>query len=167
MIVNVTTEASNFWTFDKRARVKALGAASKPVIKAARALVSKKGASQPGDYPGLQTGRLRRSIGIVKRGNRGGYVRVGPRTMRGSAFYPVFLYYGTRTLNAKGAAFAETGTGRKIWRARTRKLTRRIIETVSDQRIAPRDNYMEDALIESESVARSALRVFLFEGIKP
>lgn len=65
------------------------------VRKEARRLVSRRAISQPGEYPGLQTGLLKRGIGIVSSGSKGGWVKVGVRTLPNSVFYPAFLFYGS------------------------------------------------------------------------
>lgn len=86
--------------FDKRKLRKALLVGGAEVRKQARRLVSRRAISQPGEYPGKDSGALARSIKIYKRGSRGGYVKVGPtKTAEMSAFYPAFLFYGSSKNN--------------------------------------------------------------------
>ena len=82
--------------YDRKAMRKALNAGGALLRKEARRIVSRKAVSLPGEAPGVVTGRLMRSIGIVKRGSKGGWVKVGPRTIKGSVFYPAFLFYGRK-----------------------------------------------------------------------
>lgn len=80
--------------FDRRKLRKAMREGAAKVRKAARRLLSRRAVSAPGEIPGMQTGQLKRAIGIVSRGSKGGWVKVGPRSIPGSPFYPAFLYYG-------------------------------------------------------------------------
>lgn len=81
--------------YDRRAMRKALVRGAADVRKEARRMLARKAVSQPGEVPGMQSGELRRSIGVVSRGSRGGWVKVAPRTIKGSDFYPAFLFYGS------------------------------------------------------------------------
>lgn len=82
--------------YDRRALRRALNEGGARVRKAARRLLARQGVSAPGQFPGLESGRLQKSIGIVSRGTKGGWVRVGPRTFKdGHMFYPAVLYYGS------------------------------------------------------------------------
>lgn len=82
--------------YDRRAMRKALGQGGKDVIREARRLLSRRSISAPGDIPGEQTGRLKKSIGVVSRGSKGGWIKIAPRSIKGSAFYPAFLFYGSQ-----------------------------------------------------------------------
>lgn len=95
--------------YDRRAMRKALRQGGAAVRKEARRMVSRKAVSSPGEAPGMQTGVLRRAIGIIKVGSRGGWVRVGPKTLKGRDFYPAFLFYGsTKTGLEKRGNYMET-----------------------------------------------------------
>lgn len=92
--------------YDRKAMRRALNAGGALVRKEARRLLSRKAVSLPGEVPGTVTGRLMRSIGIVSRGSKGGWVKVAPRAIKGSVFYPAFLFYGSpKTGLAKRANF--------------------------------------------------------------
>jgi hypothetical protein len=81
--------------YDRKKMRRALNEGANEVRKEARRLLSRKAlASRPGEMPAMQSGRLMRSIGTVKRGSKGGWVKIGPRTIKGSVFYPAFLFYG-------------------------------------------------------------------------
>lgn len=43
----------------------------------------------------MQTGRLKQAIGVVSSARFGGWIKVGVRTIKGSDFYPAFLFYGS------------------------------------------------------------------------
>ncbi len=92
--------------FDKRKVRKALNSGAAEVRKAARRLVSRRAISNPGDFPGRDSGALMRSIKVYARGTRGGWVKVGPtKTAEMSVFYPAFLFYGTSNGLVKRANF--------------------------------------------------------------
>ena len=55
----------------------------------------------------MVTGALKRAIGIVSRGTRGGWVKVGVRSIPSSVFYPAFLFYGTPTIKKRANFMAE------------------------------------------------------------
>ena len=81
--------------YDRKAMRKALREGGGEIRKEARRLLSRRAVSAPGEIPGMQSGMLRRAIGIVSVGSRGGWVKVGPKTIKGSVFYPAFLFYGS------------------------------------------------------------------------
>jgi hypothetical protein len=82
--------------YDRKKMRRALGDGAGLVRKEARRLLARRAiASKPGEIPAQQTGRLMRSIGVIKRGSKGGWVKVGPRSIKGSIFYPAFLFYGS------------------------------------------------------------------------
>lgn len=81
--------------FDKRGLRKSMRQGAADVRKEARRLVSRRAISAPGEMPGQQSGALKRAIGIVSRGSRGGWIKIGVRSIPGSAFYPAFLFYGS------------------------------------------------------------------------
>jgi hypothetical protein len=94
--------------YDRKAMRKALREGAAIIRKEGRRLVSRRAISNPGEFPGMQSGELRRAIGIVSRGSKGGWVKVGIRSIKGSVFYPAFLYYGsTKTGLAKRGNFME------------------------------------------------------------
>lgn len=82
--------------YDRRQMRRALNAGAAHIRKEARRMLARRGVvSLPGETPGQDTGRLVRSIGTITRGSKGGWVKVGPRTIKGSVFYPAFLFYGS------------------------------------------------------------------------
>lgn len=82
--------------YDRKAMRKALREGAAQVRKEARRIVSRRAISMPGDFPGSQTGALKRAIGIVSKGSKGGWIKVGVRkTQEMKDFYPAFLFYGS------------------------------------------------------------------------
>ena len=95
--------------FDRKAMRRALVKGAADVRKEARRIVSRRAISGAGEAPGLQTGALKRAIGIVSKGTKGGWVKVGVRSIPDSDFYPAFLFYGSpKTGLAKRANFMES-----------------------------------------------------------
>ncbi|PZO17633.1 MAG: hypothetical protein DCF26_09400 [Burkholderiales bacterium] len=69
---------------------------------------------------------------MVSKGSKGGWIKVAPRKIDGSAFYPAFLFYGSK----------DTG-------------------------LAPRSNYMADALQEKAPSIREEARDALRRALVP
>lgn len=100
--------------YDRKAMRKALVRGAAEVRKQARRLVSRRSISLAGDFPGSQSGALKRSIGIVSKGSKGGWVKVGVRSIPNSVFYPAFLFYGSpKTGLEKRGNFMETALQNK------------------------------------------------------
>ncbi|GGH55186.1 hypothetical protein GCM10010975_12490 [Comamonas phosphati] len=101
--------------YDRKAMRRALVKGAAVVRKEARTLVSRRVVSQPGEFPGVVTGAMRRAIGVIGRGSKGGWVKVGVRAIPGSFYYPAVLFYGSpaRHIAARGnfmtAALANRG----------------------------------------------------------
>lgn len=81
--------------YDRRGMRKALVQGAGLVRKDARRQLARRAISAAGQVPGRDSGALQRSIGIVARGSKGGWIKIGPRTIPGSIFYPAFLFYGS------------------------------------------------------------------------
>ena len=90
--------------YDRRAMRRALVKGAAVVRKEARKLVAQRVVSQPGEFPGEQSGAMRRAIGVIGRGSKGGWVKVGVRSIPGSFWYPAVLFYGSpkRNIAARG-----------------------------------------------------------------
>lgn len=160
--LEVGLEGYSVIDYDRRAMRAALVRGAADVRKEARRIVSRRAISSPGEMPGQQSGRLKRSIGIVSKGSKGGWVKIGPRTIQNSVFYPAFLFYGTRVLNKAGA-----GIDKNKWRKRTRNFSQETINRVSDQRMKPRGNFMAAALKNKRDVVRGAIRAALKQALVP
>lgn len=84
--------------YDRRAMRRALVKGAAQVRKEARRIVARRAVSAPGDFPGQQTGAMKRAIGIVGKGSKGGWIKVGVKKTpeMGKDFYPAFLFYGSQ-----------------------------------------------------------------------
>lgn len=108
IVINVGLTGHKTIDYDRKAMRKALREGGGLVRKEARRLLSRRAISAPGEIPGMQTGALKRAIGIVSRGSKGGWVKIGVRAIKGSIFYPAFLFYGSpKTGLEKRANFME------------------------------------------------------------
>lgn len=124
-----------------------------------RALVGKKLVSKNGEYPGYQSGKLSRSIGYkVPRPTSkrpGLMVIVMPNVKGGNnmeklmgPYYPAFLFYGVRRNAKRGKSHKKGGSGGTPWR------------------IAPRGNFMIDALNKESSWSKYTLAKELINSMK-
>jgi Bacteriophage HK97-gp10, putative tail-component len=123
--------------YDRKLLRRAITEGAGQVRKEARRLISTRAISLPGANPGQDTGNLKRSIGIVRKGRNGGYVVIAPRTFKKAGlpdefFYPAILYYGS---------------------------TKRNIEK--------RNNFMADALQNKRELVRGRIREALRNSLVP
>lgn len=83
--------------YDRKAMRGGLKDGANQVIREARRLASRRAISAPGDFPGFRTGTYRRAIGVVSKGSKGGWIKVGLRKTAemGRYFYPAFLFYSS------------------------------------------------------------------------
>lgn len=89
------------WQLNKKPIRASLVKGAAVVRKEARRIVSRRTVSLAGEFPGMQTGALKRAIGVVGKGSKGGWVKVGVRSIPNSVFYPAFLFYGSPKTNLK------------------------------------------------------------------
>ena len=102
--LHVGLEFHSVIDYDRRQMRRALVKGAAVVRKEARTLVSRQMVSQPGEFPGEQTGAMRRAIGVIGKGSKGGWIKVGVRAIPGSFYYPAVLFYGSaaRNIAARG-----------------------------------------------------------------
>lgn len=134
--------------FDKAQIRKAMRQAGTLVVKQGRRLVTRAGPSRQGEYPAKRSGGLARSI-RAKVSRSGFMVRIEPKTGGGvppSDPYFAYLFYGVR----RGAS------RRKDHRA----------QPAGPYRVAPRDNYMADALQHEAPAVRNLLSAALAAGLR-
>ena len=131
----------------------------KKIQATSRALVSKKQVSKNGDYPGFQSGKLSRSIGYkVPRptSRRPGLMVIVMPNVRGGnnmeklmgPYYPAFLFYGVRRNAKRGKSHKKGSSGGTPWR------------------IAPRGNFMIDALNKESPWSKYTLAKELVNSMK-
>ena len=85
--------------YDRRQMRRALVKGAAVVRKEARTLVARRVVSQPGEFPSQLSGAMRRAIGVIGRGTKGGWIKVGVRAIPGSFYYPAVLFYGSPVRN--------------------------------------------------------------------
>lgn len=131
---DVFWEGHSHLDFDRRQIRKAMRAIGADIRKDARKRVARRAISSADEAPGKRTGALQRAI-RYRVSRPGLLVKVGPEKTQemGADFYPAFLNYGVR--RGKGGAASEA----------------------SGWRLAPRANYMEDALEARKANARQVL----------
>lgn len=94
--VQVGLEFHKTIDYDRKLMRRSLVKGAGIVRKEARRLISRRAVSAPGEMPGMETGAMRRAVGIVAKGTKGGWVKVGVRkTAEMQDFYPAFLFYGS------------------------------------------------------------------------
>lgn len=144
--VRVEISGTSTIDFDMRIVRKGLFEAANITRQEARRLVARRAISGAGEYPGLQTGRLMRSIKTFAWGKT--WVAVGPtKTSSMKDFYPAILNYGV--------------TGNK------RRKDHRAQVKGGKWRIAPRRNYMVDALHRKRLAVRNVLMSAMMDALKP
>lgn len=101
--------------YDRKALRRAMREGAAQVRKEARRIVSSRAVSLAGEFPGMRSGALKRAIGVVGRGSKGGWIKVGVRkTTQMKDFYPAFLFYGSpKTGLAKRGNFMSTALQNK------------------------------------------------------
>ncbi|EKN4757513.1 TPA: hypothetical protein PXM78_000282 [Yersinia enterocolitica] len=120
----------------------------------ARRLVARRAISKAGEAPGTRTGGLSRSIGYKvptpSEGRPGFMVRIAPNQKGGRRatrlpsgddddFYPAFLFYGVKRKAKRGRSHRKGASGGSGWK------------------IAPRKNFMTEALSNRRSWAEKVL----------
>lgn len=94
--VQVGLEFHKVIDYDRKKMRAALVRGAGTVRKEARRLLGRRAVSLPGGIPGRESGALWRAIGVVSRGSKGGWLKVGPKSIDGRKFYPAFLFYGSK-----------------------------------------------------------------------
>ncbi len=137
--VNIRVTSPDGIIFEKKIVRKAMGIVGREVQKEARGLVAHGGGSHPGEYPGTVSGFLSRSI-AYKVSKPGFLVVVRPQrpsAFGGKEFYPYFLHYGVHTAS--------------------RKKSHKKHAADTAFRVAPRRNYMSDALENKSARVRAVI----------
>ncbi|MDO9236003.1 MAG: hypothetical protein Q7U28_08230 [Aquabacterium sp.] len=113
--LSVGLEFHKIIDYDRRAMRAALVKGAAEVRKEARRIVSRRAVSLAGDFPGLQTGTLKKAIGTVSKGRKGGWIKIGVRRSDAMRyFYPAYLFYGSpKTGLAKRGNFMTTALANK------------------------------------------------------
>lgn len=108
-------------------------------------------------YPVNRTSELVHSIGF-KVSRAGFLVKVAPQMTSGmTAYYPAFLHYGVKQGSKVKPLAPGKGHGKSNRRARGERADLITARKAGGWRIAPRDNYMTDALQDAKSDVQKIL----------
>lgn len=118
-------------------------------------------------YPTNRTGALLHAINF--RVSRSGFmVRVKPDMPEGAEkYYPAYLHYGVRQGARVTRLAPGQGLGRSNRRARGARGEALAARKLTGWRIAPRDNYIVDALHDSEQKVEQVLAAALGRALRP
>ena len=146
---HVTIDGFSRIDFERSKVRRAMRTLGREVQKESRRLIARRAISGAGEYPGRQTGRLWRAVKYHV--SRSGFmVRIQPdKTGEMKDFYPAYLHYGIR---------------------RTRSLAlakRHVKQPEGPYRLAPRANFMADALENRREQTRTVLRAALQDALIP
>lgn len=146
---NVTIDGFDRIDFDRSKVRKSMGKLGRDVQKEARRLIARRAISGAGEYPGKQSGKLWRAV-KYKVSRSGFMVVIRPeKTDEMEYFYPASLHYGIRRYRV--AAIAK----------------RHGKQPEGPYRLAPRKNFMTDALTRRDQNVRSVLRGALQDSLIP
>lgn len=155
--------------YDRKAMRKALVRGAAEIRKEARRLVARRAISASGEFPGTQTGALKKSIGVVSKGRYGGWIKVGVRKVAGmDDFYPAFLFYGTKGLGR--IKRLDEGEGVGISNRRKRGQRAKLVEERRASMgyiVAPRGNYMTAALSSKRELVKAQIQAALKDSLVP
>lgn len=155
--------------YDSRAMRRALIKGAAEVRKAARRLIARRAISAPGEFPGQSSGTLRRSIGVIAKGSKGGWIKIGVRKTAGmDAFYPAFLFYGVKKMRRIAAAAPGEGVGKSNRRKRGARAALVAERNASTGYIvAPRANYIIAALDSKRDLVKNIVQDALRNALVP
>ena len=141
--------------FDTRVLKKNFRTVGAEVRKIARRLVSRRAVSKAGEFPGMNTGTLRKSI--KSKVSRSGFsVGISSYKIEGmDVYYPAFVYYGHRRRGADQV----NGVPDRKQRGRKR---------VGEKVAKPRRNYIVEAAERyGQSRYQAVMQKVLVDAIKP
>ena len=147
-------------TFNKARVRRAFVTIGQKLLAESRRIVARRAISKAGEMPGYQRGALAKSIGFyVPRasGSRPGFmVRIAPNQKNGKGsrpisgdFYPAYLFYGVRAGARRTKKHKKGARGGNGWR------------------MAPRGNFMTEALLNKREWSESVLFNALRDAVKP
>ena len=91
-----TPDGFKFWDFDKKVIKAGLRDIGKSITKETKKALAKKAVSHPGEFPGMDSGTLRKAVGYkVSRSGHSVWVTTR-KTDKMKEFYPAFVIYGHR-----------------------------------------------------------------------
>lgn len=142
--------------FDRKEIKKGMRKAGKLVAQ--RAQLNLALARGQGNYPVNRTGATVDSIKF-KVSRAGFLVKVAPRkTSAMKEYYPAYLHYGVKAGGKPKALAPGKGRGKSNRRAKGQLAAEKAERAAGAWRIAPRANYMEDALQDSKAQVEAILK---------
>lgn len=142
--------------FDKREVKKGMRRAGQLVMR--RAQLNLALARGQDNYPISRTGRTLESIRF-KVSRAGFLVKVAPRkTPSMKEYYPAYLHYGVKEGSRIRSLAPGQGRGKSNRRARGQRAEAMAARAAGAWRVAPRANYMEDALQDEKGRVQSVLK---------
>ncbi|KFK95024.1 MULTISPECIES: hypothetical protein [unclassified Serratia (in: enterobacteria)] len=147
-------------TFNKARVRRAFVTVGQKVMAESRRIVARRAISKAGEVPGFRTGRLAKSIGYrvpTATATRPGFMaKIAPNQKGGKGnrlingdFYPAFLWYGVRRGARRGKSHKKGASGGSNWK------------------IAPRKNFMEQALLNKQAWIERVLFEALQSSVRP
>lgn len=152
--------------FDPKPVNKVIATEAREIRKIARRLVARRAISEPGQFPGRDTGALWRSI-TVKVNRKYSFAVIRPaKTAEMGSFHPYMLLRGTKPRLSKLAE--GEGRGRSNRRRRgDRETALQERKASSAYRVAPREDYMQEALERRRGAARAAIAAAVQDSLVP
>lgn len=167
--IHVGLKYHSYIDYDRKALRRAMVKGAGEVRKEARRLIARRAISAAGEFPGSSTGTLRKAIGVVSKGSRGGWIKVGVKKTAGmDHFYPAFLFYGTKGQGKIQRLAPGEGRGKSNRRKRGARAA-----IVADRKsstgyiVAPRANYMTAALAAKGDHIRETIQAALRNALVP
>ena len=167
--VHVGLTFHKFIDYDRKVLRRAMVKGAAEIRKEARRLVARRAISAAGQFPGASTGVLRKAIGVVSKGSRGGWIKVGVKKTNGmDSFYPAFLFYGVKKLGKIERLAPGEGLGKSNRRKRGDR-ARLVAERKSSTGyvVAPRANYLSAAMMARRESVRDGIRSALKNALVP
>lgn len=165
--ITVSLSGHTTLDFDRRKMRPVMSRLGREVRREARRIVSRRDASGADEFPGRRTGNLRRSINY-KVTRPGLLVRIAPyRIDAMQEFYPAFLHYGVKQGSAMQRLAPGAGLGRSNRRARGQRAAERDARAAQGWRVAPRANYMVEALERRREASARAIAAVLPLAVTP
>ena len=155
---SVFWEGHSYLDFDRRQIRKAMRAIGADIRKVARKKIARRAVSSAGEAPGKLTGTLQRAV--KHRVSKSGLlvsIRPEKTAAMGKDFYPAFLNAGVRQGSAMKRLAPGEGLGVSNRRRRGQRAEEKAARAAGGWRIAPRANYMVEALEERRENARQVL----------
>jgi len=168
--INVGLQFHEIIDYDRKVLRRALVKGAAEIRREARRLVARKAISEPGAFPGTDTGQLKRAIGVVSKApNGGGWIKVGvKKTPKMNAFYPAFLFYGVKKQGKIERLAAGEGLGKSNRRARGERAALIAERRTSDKYfVAPRGNYIQAALMSKRDAVKDLIQTALRDALVP